>query len=515
MKTWILIVLFGVLTACTGAPSTGGVAPSGGTEVPVTVEIPALDTSGSLAYVTGPVVSGGGSVAGMSKSVGAHAFKSVGMGGNPNKLHDSLPGCVNTNFVRAQIKVGSDNDLVQCVTQKNVVPLALQNSIDLYDGDYHDFRAKVAGEGTMDFRIKMVRNSQNVITDFEVFVCEGGQQTRYMTQKVSGTTNAIYGHGNALDGGRDVVTVAGTLNDKFQYLTKTIESAYGGSSGGVPFGEKVILIQTATTGNLDGFRTTERKEGAETEHLRSAFELGYSGDAASLPDPMKFFIGDGYGHYTLETIDVAECWNGDTLEPDPSSCGEFDDMVAEKPELPLGNLALGKISGAEAIDCASITPEVTFDLDLNGHVCEPFLVAHERIDCIAVTQGDFVATASVNGKVLSTSANDPTFIRAASTIVLTSNYAAAPDSFYAGSILIQPYTGSTEPDWKNQVSHGKPSWNSTYTQYTLSPALQSGTTYLLRVFGVDGSAKNSNVVGSAGVGGNKMKESRLYYFTVP
>jgi hypothetical protein len=42
-----------------------------------------------------------------------------------------------------------------------------------------------------------------------------------------------------------------------------------------------------------------------------------------------------------------------------------------------------------------------------------------------------------------------------------------------------------------------------------------GAAAAMRVFGVDGAAKNTNVVSSAGVGGNKMKTSVLYYITVP
>jgi hypothetical protein len=324
----------------------------------------------------------------------------------------------------------------------------------------------------------------------------------------------IYGHGNAPDGGRDIVNVIGQLNSEFQYMTKQIDSAYTGMSGGGLFSEKGTLYQSASTGILDGFRSTEHQDGTETSRIFSAFDLGYSGSLDSLPDPRSYYKGAGAGRYIFTTFDVTECWDSSFLV-DPSACAEHDDTIAGQNPREREPVTIEIFSGPEAIDCASIRPEVSFPLNMADHTCSRFLMEHERIDCIDATQGEFTVTASVGGTSLSSNPNAPSSISSASKIILTSSYAAYPESFYPGSILIQPYTESIRPDWPNKVALGTTAWNSSFTQFTFSPELQSGTTYLLRIFGVDGEAKNSNTVRSAGVGGNPMAESRLYYFTVP
>lgn len=493
-----------------GGPGGNNAAPTGGADSPVAVEIPAVNDIGNLVYVTGEVM--GGAVAmSQSKSLNSMAAGGAGKGmgiGTPFSKGKSLAACETSNQFWRMTEVGSQTDLTLCIVQTSIAPAARDKGIDIADGAAHDFKVTFhKNDGTtsrLDLRLSL-QMENNTAADFRMQACAGGKQIHHNRQVINGNTVKIHSK-DIKDDGRDEVRVDGELNSNFQYMQKRIYSRDAGEKESGGYSHDSTMDQFPHSGTLDGFRTFENNGSTESARLYSVFDLSY-GATSLLPDPTSYLIGNGAAHYNAYgTIDATECWNGETQEVDPGSCGPYDDMVAGHALKTVAPVIIPDYTAEETLVCTDVRPEMEVEIDIHNHPCAQFLVEHSDADCVEVTQGAFDVTAMSGGTALSQDSTTPTILEKGAALDLVTNYAAYPESFFKGTIVIQPYDGTTELNYSAQLELGTTSWNDSHTQFQIQPEFQSRTFYQLTLVGKNGLAGAGNKV--------KMADSRVYYFIV-
>lgn len=397
-----------------GGPSStvgeGGqqASPTGGSGTPVAVELPQLEEAADLLYVTSVVVDDGLSASGLAggsisagksqllgksvtKSTQVQATTKIGMSGDPFSADSSLAACETTTQFRDVLKSASATDYTLCVLQSNIAPAMTSDAIDIYDGLDHDVRLEITEDGqvsTADVRFKLVRSGKGIRL-FELFACSGGQQVHYNRQTIENAIVSIIGKDISADY-RSTVTLRGQLNSLLQFGKKVVETAGHGQGGGGLQSQKETLTQYPGRAKLDGFRYTDKGHEYVSERLFSAFELGYTG-SPFYPDPTDYFIGSGAGHVIADYEDslhresdhwdTIECWNG-AGNIDPSACGPFMNVVRDQEPRLVERVAISDFEGDEVVDCSSIQPELTVQLNMDDNDCNRFAVDHDDIECL-------------------------------------------------------------------------------------------------------------------------------------
>lgn len=266
----------------------------------------------------------------------------------------SFAMCQATEDLRSALSEAAMGDKVLCYLQ-NTLPSYYREGLDIYDGGANLFTIDFPSEDDTDILVQVrIKRIAGLIQKFEMWSCENGLQTAYLTQSISGNTftmASIYKH----DNGAQRMTVTGTLDRDGNFVGKEINSKFDFSwDEGEVFGEKTVVFtsETATISKWDSGEWQEDGSTNSFENTVSSFmEILGSGSLSSIA------LGDGAsrgsssgsirGSSYAETF--VEGWNGDTMSRDITS--DFITDVENIPPPEAGSATSFTFTGDESVDC--------------------------------------------------------------------------------------------------------------------------------------------------------------------
>lgn len=341
---------------------------------------------------------------------------------------NSLAACEMFNMTKSAINEAAMGDLIFCYVSNTFDSFANQQDIDIYDGDYHVFSLDFTGSsfeeedeeegegggGPDVVKFRVIRNSDQVVTRFEMFACTGGEQEMYLNQVINGTDFSsrvvnIGSHGGMTYS--DAATITGTLNAEGDFVDevdgeatpKVIHMQHQGSFeemassfwGDITFSQS---SDSATlTGTMSGSNTFEGStcdfsnvifgsmgllDGNEEDTDNYNIGLLELGDGIVKGQVAGSCSGDGMEGEWDETF--TEAWLGSSANAlDDASDSDYYDDVADATLSAMSEPSI-IFSGDEAYDCND-TPEMTIyfgqlDVDVVAS-CSNLELNHEYIDC--------------------------------------------------------------------------------------------------------------------------------------
>lgn len=414
---------------CGGAGTTTSSSSSTTSTTSSSVELSTID---ELPSSLNPVEASTSSSLSLNKgSLFTLATAGVPLGEDPEDLGvleqgSSMGACTAFNMTKEAINQASMGALILCYVQ-NIFG-ATDQSIDIYDGEYHTFgmdftgvgggegEEEEEGQGPSKVRFKIVKDGDGAITDFEMYACKDNdgddEQSEYLSQTIDGSTFAMteigthtsefgeYGWSSSVDG---------TLNADGNFTgTKTIDINFDSTwlNDGDEIGSgngSITFEQGADTAALSGFMTGTSTFGQDAftyedtfvgamqlldgnEEDADTYNIGLlaMGSGCVSGNTGGTWTGDGEAQDWDE--DYTDCWNGDTWATE-----ESNDFLTEVEDatLPTASAQTVSFAGDQVYDCDD-EPEATLviadlGVDFNA-ACEDFQLGHQHIDCWSTIQ---------------------------------------------------------------------------------------------------------------------------------
>lgn len=389
-----------VTANCSGSSSGTNGENSGAT--------PQLTTIDDLPQASAPVVSSSSSSLSAVQSEPLFATTGItlkDMDDSSFNSDSSLAMCEAANTLKSSLNEAVSGDITLCYIQ-NIAFENLDAGIDIYDGNPHIFDLTfvndVEEEGSPgdDFRIKIqiTKDSDGIITDFKMHACEGGEQTEYIHQNISGsafTMNSIYTYDDDFSTGGQEMTVTGTLNGDGDFTSKTISSSYTGDYGtGTYYGSKTVeqgsdsaTISQADAGTWTWSDGQDSEQGTHANQVYAVAELLNTDSIATIA------IGDGAatgfasgtccGGQSYEEP-YTQGWDGDTTEENEASDFLDDLENADLPDFPTQPTIT--FSDDADYDCTGDAIELTVDVAAVMTACEDLELGWEWVNCYDIVQ---------------------------------------------------------------------------------------------------------------------------------
>lgn len=324
----------------------GVLACGGDDETTPTTSSIALTTIDQLPRATGPVVDSATGSLSQALTIKA-ATTGLALGDATEDdftATSSIAMCESTNLMKEAMRAAAQADLILCFIQN------MDFETDIDDGNFHFFSVDTSSvdggdeeEGGPDnVKMKVSKDANGNITQFELFACTDGSQTEYIKQGISGSTMTMVSkgvHGGSDGSGRHQVNVTGALNSDGLYTSKDItiqhiwesgDSSYSGSG-------KAVVNQGFGSFWANGFNTGSYTEGGQAgSYTNRAYAEGQliDGNTSTAHDDYNIgllAIGDGAGYgifsntgsfegtdYEFSTSN-SQGWNGDTTAIDTTS----------------------------------------------------------------------------------------------------------------------------------------------------------------------------------------------------
>ncbi len=500
-RLWVLLLLLlAVAAAETGCGAGSSAAPSGGGDTPVAVEIPALGEVSGLPFVSGEVVVASSDLSAPTKSMSTYGAKDVGVTGNPYTAGTSGVSCETTNSFRLLIDASTQGDRNQCMVQDMATQLAAAG-INLYDGSYHVLATSSSFPGIPNrFKVKVTRNSSNIITGFELFTCSNTTQIGYDLHTISGSSATITAK-NIMSTSQSALDVTGVLNtaDPTQFISKSIDYTYTGSNDSGAYSGDGTTNQHAATVIVDTFDT-------RNSNTRVYSSVDLTNPSTTPFDPREYELGSGAGILSNTGGTFRECWNGTSLLPieclsNNSNFVATDDQTTRA----IATVTTPTFSTAQQWSCSG-TAELTMTMNesdiTNSDSCfSRFTINATHIDCNTSTAGAYYVQGALSGNggaSLSTSQSSPTSVTTSPNITLASSLDSDKSTFNASTVTL------TDVASGSSVSLAFDNWSGS-DHFTISPSLTSGHEYKLTVVGGSSGVKSGM--------GLTMATTQVYYIT--
>lgn len=330
----------------------------------------------------------------------------------------SLAACEAFNMSKSAINQAAMGDQILCYVQ-TIFAAADDGTIDIYDGEYHtfglDFGAEADSEeggGPDKVRFKIVKDENEVITDFVMYACSDGEQDEYLSQSIGGESGSDFAmtnlgvHNNTTGNWSWSSGVDGTLDANGSFIdTKTIDISFDSTwlSDGDEVGNgngNIVFAQGSDSAALTGFMSGGNTFNGETFTFENQFVGALQlldGNAADADpyDIRLLALGSGCvnGVVTGGAVDCAECasqeweesytecWDGDTMLAEADN--DFLDDV-ENATMPTVTGQTVAFSGDQSYACDGEVERTLVLADLNVDFeteCESRALNHEHIDC--------------------------------------------------------------------------------------------------------------------------------------
>lgn len=345
-----------------------------------------ISTIDELPNTTDPVVSSATSSLSLVEPRAVVAF------GEDTTLSDfsggsgSYGACEMVNRMRGAIGQAAQGAMIMCFMQQ-----LLDGNEDVYDGEYHAFDLSFSDgdsdEGAPDHvKVKVVRDSDDTITAFELFACTEGVQTTYFSGSVDGADITVINKGSS-DTEEGSVEYAATVTGEV-------------NASGLFVGEKVIdlaYINDFTSGNGNFCDTTTTATDDEIQFSGYCTNTGDNTGSeaifalATLEDSDSANIetwGIGAGAAKInsdnntEGEDVEQGWDANGMIDASSTF--LSDSTFTSGTIPVSSNTAPDVSygSQETYDCGD-TAEATISntIETLSTACEDYMLTQDHIEC--------------------------------------------------------------------------------------------------------------------------------------
>lgn len=499
----ILVGLAATWAACGGAGGSAAPPVSGG--VPVAVEIPALGEVSGLPFASTTVVSASGNIAVALKATpSSWVGKSFDLiSATPFVSGDSRQACEYRNMASNFMGTWAKPDQVLCNLKENISSVT-----NPYNGEYHIVSTgAVVANIPSKYKFKIKRNSSNLITDYEAFICDGtNTQISYAVYSISGSTlTATLKTIVTEEPQRKTIEQTCTLktSDPTKCTAKSGTVVYTGSSSGGALQGKIAVTQGTDYLLQNGFDS--RGAGSNVIRLYGQADMSNSSSPFAISG---YTFGAGAAVFVDNGASSEGCWN--TSNRDTTCSGTNFTAVTGKTALTESTQTISDFSDNTKWNCSG-TAEVT--VSSSSSTCFTLYDLNTpHIDCVTAISGDLTVTPSVGGTTLSTNSGSPTTgVSATPSIVLTSSRALDSTSVNSTTVtLINTATNDAVT-----LTYEGSQMSSNGLTYTFTPTLTSGQTYKLTLVGSSTTATSGTVIRAPGADPPKdqLQSTGTYYIT--
>ena len=394
-----------------------GLSACGGSSSSSTSDDAADDTSTAqfatiddLPQASDPVVSSASSLVSGDSLYATTGLVLSEMGPGSFDSDSSLAMCEIGNTIKSLFNEAVMGDLILCFVQN-----IFNNStgdINIYDGQEHIFAPEFAAGEAFTVKLRITKDSvTDSVTDFQMWACEGGVQTEYISQTISGsdfTMTSLYTYNDEFGTGGFSLAVDGDLNSEGNFTSKTIASSYSSewAEGGSGYGSKTVEQRfdqvavsmfdagewsfTSAEGTQGGIYSNRAYGVAELLFTDSLATLAI-GDGAASGVSAGTFTGDfGGGQVFSEAYedDFLESFNGDTTAVDADG-NNFTDIAAAGTIPATSSEPTIAFSGDQAWDCDDTgNAAVTIAVDESSvmQACSHLQLGWEWVPCWSIIE---------------------------------------------------------------------------------------------------------------------------------
>lgn len=333
----------------------------------------------------------------------------------------SFAACEMFNMTKEAINNAALGDLILCYIQSSFDAYdEQQESIDIYDGNYHIFALDFTGSnlcgenenepcdedqtedmGPDRIKFKITKGTDGQVTGFEMFACTAGSQEQYLNQTITDTNFSLIGvdsYGGGEFNSLHTVSVTGTLGSNGKFTgTKNITMQFDSTDGlNNDFWGKMVFEQQATSatlkGHMQGSFGNEFGSGTFGNRIYGKVQLlDFNEDDADIYNIGLLALGDGIvkgvatGTFGQESWsdNFLEAWNGDTTRPleNTSDSDYYTDVVNKS--VPTYTQPSIAYSASQTWDCSGdVEGTVNFaELNVNFNECAPYSLGHSWTNC--------------------------------------------------------------------------------------------------------------------------------------
>lgn len=386
MQNW-KVVFFGLaLTACSGSGSSSSFQDTALSRIPKSTS-PISTSSSSTSLVLASTANSGLPLATAASDEFGNSYDSFIAASDVGEKVKNFGACSSINFIRGALAQAAGADFLICLMGQ-LIPE--EEVADFADGTEHVISVTSNEDGeTSTYKLKFsaTLDSNDQVTDFEMFVCQNGQQEEYVSQTISEDgTLSMTSVGSAepdnpqVDSVVYTTSVSGTVNSANLFTdTKTITMRYQNdfASGQNSDNNHVeaIITQRANSITFNGYscdkNTDDNSAPCDQEsQLYSHAEL--LDQNTSAVDFNLNLYSLGHGAYVQSTGETATGWDADNSGSDDSSDASSEErgfVEDNKSDLLEVSNSFDSISfsGDQIWDCNG-TSEASYDLE-DGDAC--------------------------------------------------------------------------------------------------------------------------------------------------